>query len=251
MTADAQRRQCAASGLEWGMTRNLTPTRRCSPLSRLPLLLVLLVLAGGSVARAAEPGSLPPPVGPTEPRVTAPLADDGLHHQSWFQFSFLDLREDFREAKAAGKRFAVLFEQRGCPYCTRMHTEVLSQKYINDYVRENFVIVQLNLWGSREVTDFDGTVLPERALAERWGVIFTPTIVFLKDDLSGLDGKWGRELEAIERLPLSFGRDTFYDLFVWVRLKLYERDRNFQRFHISRVAERQALQVKPDYGKTN
>jgi hypothetical protein len=36
-----------------------------------------------------------------------------------------------------------------------------------------------------------------------------------------------------------------------VRLKLYERDRNFQRFHISRVAERQALQVKPDYGKTN
>ena len=89
-------------------------------------------------------------------------------------------------------------------------------------------------------------------LAERWGVIFTPTIVFLKDDLTGLEGKWGRELEAIERLPLSFSADTFYDLFVWVRLKLYERDRNFQRFHIARIAEREALKLAPDRpGRTN
>jgi thioredoxin-related protein len=218
------------------------------------LLLSLLLLPAALVpASAAEPGGLPPPGGAVEPRVAPTLGDDGLYHQSWFQFSFLDLREDFQEAKAAGKRFAVLFEQRGCPYCAKMHTEVLAQKYINDYVRENFTIVQLDLWGAREVTDFDGTVLPERALAERWGVIFTPTIVFFKDDLTGLQGKWGRDLEAIERLPLSYGRDTFYDLFTWVRLKLYERDRNFQRFHISRIAEREALKtVPPDKGaKTN
>ncbi|MDP4361165.1 hypothetical protein QR510_31515, partial [Escherichia coli] len=65
--------------------------------------------------------------------------------------------------------------------------------------------------------------------------------VFLKDDLTGLEGKWGRELEATERLPLSFGPLTFYDLFVWVRAKVYERDRNFQRFHIQRIGEREAL----------
>jgi hypothetical protein len=112
--------------------------------------------------------------------------------------------------------------------------------------------VQLDLWGAREVTDFDGTALAERALAERWGVIFTPTIVFLKDDLTGLEGKWGRELEAIERLPLSFSADTFYDLVVWVRLKLYEHDRNFQRFHIARIAEREALKRVPERsGRTN
>ena len=214
--------------------------------------IVLCLLAaspchGDDVARMA----LPPPTGPALPRVEPQRGEDGLFHQSWFQLSFLNLREDFAEAKAAGKRFAVIFEQRGCPYCAKLHQDVLSQRYINEYVRGNFTILQLDLWGGREVTDFDGKVLSERALAERWGVIFTPTIVFFKDDLAGLDGKWGRELEAIERLPLSYGRDTFYDLFVWVRLKLYERDRSFQRFHISRVAERQALQVKPDYGKTN
>lgn len=227
---------------------------RTKDMLRQGLLLGLLLLAAALIpASAGEPGVLPPPVGAVEPRVAPTLGDDGLYHQSWFQFSFHDLTEDFQEAKAAGKRFAVLFEQRGCPYCAKMHTEVLAQKYINDYVRENFTVLQLDLWGAREVTDFDGTVLPERALAERWGVIFTPTIVFFKDDLTGLQGKWGRDLEAIERLPLSFGPNTFYDLFTWVRLKLYERDRNFQRFHISRIAEREALKTAaPDKGaKTN
>jgi thioredoxin-related protein len=214
-------------------------------------LLGVALLVASLGAHAADP-ALPPPVGPVAPRVEPTLEPDGLYHQSWFQLSFLNLRDDFAEAKAAGRRFAVIFEQRGCPYCIKLHTEVLAQRYINDYLRQNFTIVQLDLWGAREVTDFDGTVLPERALAERWGVIFTPTVVFFKDDLAGLQGKWGRDLEAIERLPLSYGRDTFYDLFVWVRHKLYERDRNFQRFHISRIAEREALKARPEAGgKTN
>ena len=211
-------------------------------LLRGPFLALLLALAGAGVARAAEP-ALPPPTGPVTPLVE-PLKDpDGLYHQAWFQLSFLNLRDDFAEAKAAGKRFAVIFEQRGCPYCIKLHTEILPQRYINDYVRENFAVLQLDLWGAREVTDFDGARMSEKALAERWGVIFTPTIVFYKDDLSGLNGKWGRELEAIERLPLSYGRDTFYDLFVWVRTKLYERDKSFQRFHFARIGEREALKA--------
>ena len=209
------------------------------------------MLAGAGPASAADP-ALPPPVGPVTPRVEPSKEEDGLYHQSWFQLSFLNLKDDFAEAKAAGKRFAIIFEQRGCPYCIKLHTELLAQRYINDYMRENFAVLQLDIWGAREVTDFDGKVFSERALAERWGVIFTPTIVFFKDDLAGLEGKWGRELEAIERLPLSYGRDTFYDLLVWVRLKLYERDRSFQRFHISRIGEREALKGKPEAGgRTN
>ena len=204
------------------------------------VLLGLLLLCP---LRPASASDLPPAVGPSTPKIAPIKENDGLYHQSWFAVTFLDMREDFKEASAEGKRFAVVFEQRGCPYCIKLHTEVLAHKYINDYVRENFRIVQLDLWGSREVTDFDGKVLSEKALAERWGIIFTPTIVFLKDDLKGLEGRWGRELEAVERLPLSFGPNTFYDLFVWVRHKIYERDRNFQRFHISRIAEREALKA--------
>jgi thioredoxin-related protein len=226
------------------MHKHVDRARRLGALLALGLLLQSL-----SGARAADP--LPPPVGAATPRVEPLKGDDGLYRQGWFHLSFLDLREDFAEAKAAGKRFAVVFEQRGCPYCVKLHTEVLAHKYINDYARENFAIVQLDLWGAREVTDFDGRVLSERALAERWGIIFTPTIVFFKDDLAGLEGRWGRELEAIERLPVSFGPNTFYDLLVWVRHKIYQRDRSFQRFHISRIGEREALRGKAEGGRTN
>jgi thioredoxin-related protein len=226
-------------------------TTRIWPRWRGSLLALALMLAGAGPASAADP-ALPPPIGAVAPRVEPSKEEDGLYHQRWFQLSFLNLRDDFAEAKAAGKRFAIIFEQRGCPYCIKLHTELLAQRYINDYMRENFAVLQLDIWGAREVTDFDGKVFSERALAERWGVIFTPTIVFFKDDLAGLEGKWGRELEAIERLPLSYGRDTFYDLLVWVRLKLYERDRSFQRFHISRIGEREALKGKPEAGgRTN
>lgn len=210
------------------------------------IVIAVVTLFAGSLLHASEPAKLPPASGPSQPREAPVSTSDGLYTQKWFNVSFLDLREDFAEAAREGKRFAIVWEQQGCPYCKKMHTEVLAERYVNDYVRENFRITQLDLFGSREVTDFDGKVMTERALAERWGIIFTPTIVFLKDDLTGLDGKWGRELEATERLPLSFGAPTFYDLFAWVRTKTYERDKNFQRFHIARHAEREAMKKKTD-----
>lgn len=224
---------------------------RCGRSAAILTLIVgaVLALAIASGAGAAEPAAaLPPPIGPETPRVEPVRSDDGILSQRWFVQSFLDLKEDHAEARAEGKRFAVIFEQRGCPYCLKMHTEVLSQRYINDYVRENFRILQIDLFGSREVTDFDGRKLTEKQLAERWGIMFTPTIVFLKDDLAGLEGQWGRPLEAVERMPLGIGAGTFYDMFVWVRLKLNERDRNFQRFHLARHAEREALKAAPGPG---
>ena len=202
------------------------------------LLALLLALP----VQAADPGPLPSPVGSETPRVEPDKEENGLYHQTWFHLSFLDLREDFEDAKRAGLRFAVIFEQRGCIYCTRMHTEVLAQKYINDYVRENFHVLQLDMWGSREVTDFDGQKMPEKKLAEKWGVMFTPTVVFLKDGLTDIKTH-GPPIE-VTRMSLGFGAATFYDLFVWVRAKVYETDRNFQRFHLARHAEREALEKK-------
>ena len=203
-------------------------------------LVISFMLCAAAPLPALSAEKLPPAIGASEPLAKPEKQDDGLYHQPWFVESFLDLKEDFKEAKAAGKRLAVIFEQRGCIYCTKMHNEVLARAYINNYVRENFAVVQLNMWGSREVTDFDGKTMPEKKLAERWGVMFTPTVVFLKDDIDGLDAKWGPPLE-VTRMSLGVGPGTFYDLFVWVRHKLYEKDRNFQRFHLHRYDERKKL----------
>lgn len=210
-----------------------------SPIRLVVAAIGTLALVLWNPARAEAPG-LPPLAGPSEPRVEPFMGDDGLYHQSWFTQSFLDLREDHAEAKSEGRRFAVIFEQRGCIYCARMHTEVLSERYVNDYVREAFSIVQLDLWGAREVTDFDGTRLTEKKLAERWGIRVTPTIVFFKESLPSATKAWGPSLEVI-RLPLSFGSAAFVDLFGWVRARIYETGTTFQRFHVARMAEREAL----------
>lgn len=203
-----------------------------------------LGLGSASVAFAeSSTPPLPPAIGPEKPKVIPEKGEDGLYHQTWFNQSFLNLREDFEEAKKEGKRFAVIFEQRGCGYCVKMHNEVLAKKYINDYIRENFRIVQINLWGDREVTDFDGKVMTEKDLASRWKVIFTPWIVFFKDDISNEEAKWGEPLEVI-RMGLGMGPGTFYDMFTWIRVKGYEKDMQFQRFHIQRYNEREAIAKK-------
>ncbi len=208
---------------------------------------IAAIILGLATVGALAQGTpvLPPVTGPMEPNVMPRQADDGLYHQTWEVTSFLDLREDFNEAKAKGRRFAVFFKQRGCIYCTKMHKEVLAQRYINDYVRDNFAVVQLDVFGAREVTDFDGSKMSEAKLAERWGVMFTPTVVFLKDELPGDLKAWGQPLE-VTRMSLGFGAATFYDLFVWIRAKVYEQDRNFQRFHVARMAERGTSGVAVD-----
>src|SRR6478672_6713009 len=93
----------------------------------LALAVVGLGCGGLSAALVADP-LLPPPTGPVMPRVVPLQTDEGLYRQSWFQLSFLDLREDFADAKAAGKRLAVLFEQRGCVYCASLHNDVLAAR---------------------------------------------------------------------------------------------------------------------------
>ena len=206
---------------------------------RQAVLLFALLASPHAITTAAAEAPLPPPIGPAEPRAEPLKGDDGIYHQPWFAHSLLNLKDEFDEARKAGKRFIVVFEQRGCIYCVKMHTETLALRYINDYARSNFHVVQLDLWGAREVTDFDGKEFPEKKLAERWGVLFTPTLIFFKESLDGQAGQFGPPIEVVRTNRIGAGE--FYDMLVWVRHKLYEKDRNFQRFHVEQFNKREAL----------
>ena len=89
----------------------------------------------------------------------AELGDDGLHKTDWMRDTFKDLAEDLEEANDEGKRLLLMFEQRGCIYCTKMHAEVFPDPTITQYIEDNYFVVQLNLHGSTEVVDFDGDAL--------------------------------------------------------------------------------------------
>lgn len=156
------------------------------------------------------------------------LGDDGLYKQPWFLESFLDLRDDITEAADAGKHFAIFFEQRGCPYCKETHKVNLADPEIVAYIKDNFSILQLDLWGPRNVTDFDGKEMGERELAQRWRVSFTPTIVFFPPDPKDVLGKSGRDAEAW-RLLGYWKPFHFVSTFEFVRTGQY-KEVNFQRF---------------------
>jgi thioredoxin-related protein len=84
------------------------------------------------------------------------LTDDGLYKEPWFLETFLDLADDLEGARKDGKRFVIMWELRGCPYCKETHFVNFAQPRIADYVKANFEVLQLNIIGSRKVTDFDG-----------------------------------------------------------------------------------------------
>lgn len=167
----------------------------------------------------------------------AQMGDDGLHKAPWMRDTFKDLREDLAEAEAEGKRLMVIFEQRGCIYCTKMHEEVFPRPEIDAYIRENYFVVQMNLHGDTEVTDFDGVILSEKDMARRWNVLFTPSILFLPEAV-GPDRTAPQAAVAV--MPGAFGPGTTLDMLTWVREKRYLLDNgeDFQRYHARRIQER-------------
>jgi thioredoxin-related protein len=167
----------------------------------------------------------------------AELGDDGLHKTPWMRETFKDLREDLAEANAEGKRLMLIFEQRGCIYCTEMHEKVFPDPAIASYIDENYFVVQLNLHGDIEITDVDGEVLTEKQAARKWGIMFTPSMVFMPQEVSG-DQPAIREAVAV--MPGAFGRGTTLDLLTWINEERYEdqSEEDFQRYHARRIQER-------------
>ena len=75
---------------------------------------------------------------------------------------------DLAEASDEGKRLAIIIEQRGCIYCTKMHEEVFPDPDITRLLTDDFFVVQINMFGDVEVTDFDGETLSEKEIVKNY-----------------------------------------------------------------------------------
>lgn len=183
-------------------------------LSRRHLMLgaAAATLFGGGAARASEPI----------------LTDDGLYKQSWFLESFLDLSEDLDDSAKAGKRFVVMWELKGCPYCKETHFVNFARPEISDYIKANFEVLQLNIIGSRIVTDFDGAKLSEKDMAAKYGVRFTPTFQFFAERTAGLK-EMAPQKREVARAPGYLRPEDFIAMFRYVREKAY-RDKSFRDY---------------------
>ena len=166
----------------------------------------------------------------------AEVGDDGLHLQPFFADTFLELGEDLSEAASEGKDLMVIWEQYGCPYCKEMHEVNFAREDIPAYIEEHFMVIQLNMWGSREVTDFDGESMEERDLARRWFVNFTPTtLYFAMDDPDNPPQNMRDAL--VFMLPGYFKPFHHMSSLEYVATDGYKEQPNFQRW----------LQAKADH----
>jgi len=169
------------------------------------------------------------------PVQAAEMGDDGLHKAPWMHDTFKDLREDLAEANAEGKRLMLLVEQRGCIYCRKMHEEVFVQPEIEKLLTDEYFVIQINMFGDVEVTDLDGTVMSEKDMVRRWGLLFTPTMIFLPEEAG--EGATATQ-SAVATMPGAFGKSTTLDLLTWVRDKGYDGDEPFQKYHARMIEER-------------
>jgi len=104
-------------------------------------------------------------------------------YPDWFKLSFMELEEDVAEAAAQGKRLMLIFHQSGCPYCNAFVERNLAQKDIEETLKAKFDVIELNLWGDREVVSVGGETYSEKAFATALNVQFTPTIVYVTNKM--------------------------------------------------------------------
>lgn len=135
------------------------------------LLLVAVVAVHAGLVCGAQPA----------PRALDP-APHAIDIPPWFKESFLDFREDIREAARANKRLIAYFGQDGCPYCRELMRANFGQRDIVDETRRHFDAVALNIWGDREVIWIDGRARSEKAFAAHLKVQFTPTLLFFDEN---------------------------------------------------------------------
>jgi thioredoxin-related protein len=155
-------------------------------------------------------------------RAEAVMTDDGFYREDWFLESFLELADDLAAAGAAKKRLAIMWELRGCPYCRQTHLVNFAKPEIANYIKERFDILQLNIIGSREVTDFDGEKLTEKAFAKKYGVRGVPVFQFFPDSAPGLADKAPRDREIARGLGY-IEPQPFLDMFRFVADRAYEK----------------------------
>lgn len=104
----------------------------------------------------------------------------------FFDLNTGDLRAELADAKSDGKKaLMVFFEQEGCPGCRFMKEHVFNVKAVQDYYRQNFVSLPLDIHGSVALRDTRGRDVTEKGYAQSLKVRMTPTFVFY--DLSGAE----------------------------------------------------------------
>lgn len=142
---------------------------------------------------------------------------------AWFKPTFLDFRDDVREAAAAKKHLMLFVSQNGCPWCRKLVEVNFRDKAIVERMQKDFDAIEMNIVGDRETVWFDGTRAREKALAAKLKLRYTPTLLFF--DERG---------NTVLRLNGYYEPERFLLALDYVSNREYRAQPDFQRYLQSR-----------------
>jgi hypothetical protein len=87
-----------------------------------------------------------------------------------------DLAADAAASARGRLPILLFFDREDCPYCERALREYLVPVSRTDW-KDRAIFRQVAIDRTLPVRDFDGTVTTHRAIAERYGTVFSPTVV--------------------------------------------------------------------------
>jgi thioredoxin-related protein len=148
-------------------------------------------------------------------------------HPDWFKESFLDIGEDVMEASDEGKHVILFMHLNGCPYCYKMVEENIKNAPYTDFIQQNFDVIALNIRGDREVALNEEVSLSEKELAERFKVMYTPTVIFLSPDNKVVARTNGYRSVPDFKLVLNYVQEKAYEK---QQLTQYINDKKSQNY---------------------
>ncbi len=124
-------------------------------------------------------------------------------YQHFFEQSLGDLTEELEIAREEGKQGVfVFFEMDECPFCHRMKQTVLNQPEVQQYFRQHFHSLTIDIEGDIDIVDFEGNETTQKEFARKTRVRATPMLAFYD-----LDGK---------RIFKYVGAPSGVDEFMWM-----------------------------------
>ena len=133
-----------------------------APIKTLRIWLVLVICASSAVQAAT----------PRDP------------YQFFFEQFLGDLTEELQIAVDDGKKgLFIFFEMDECPFCHRMKRTVLNQSDVQDFFKQNFHSISIDVEGDVEIVDFEGNGMTLKDFASNNRVRATPVMAFY--DLEG------------------------------------------------------------------
>jgi len=153
----------------------------------------------------------------------------------FFNQSFNNLEEELEIALEENKSGVfIMFSDKDCPWCLKMKTTIMNRVDVQDYYREHFRILMVDIRGDTMMTDFEGNEIYEKDFAfKQHRVRATPVFMFF--DTSG---KKTMRLTGIVRDAEEF---------LW--LAEYVVDGEYQETNFTKYKRERAKQEKSGSGK--